>query len=320
MDSPLQRGNVSILSGETERICYLPGQFDTVHLSGQHCAAGAVPQTVVGTNLDETAVDSLALASKMKRLAVWLDRNCQPEGFVQRCYDGAPFGGCYVTLDPSRQGPAASGNWNRIHLCGTEPGLTPDGLSRLAEQFAAAGVRRFFVWLCPGPDMDTVRGWLPAGGFARVPWTGYPTLYRASHAPAPFETTLDVREVSPAEIERARDQLGDTMWREYERSAGKDGFFHFMAFDADRPVAIGALAVFEGLGYLNSAATAEVDRKRGAQQALIAMRIEKARAVGCSALAVETLTMLEHSLRNLRRAGFEEVFEKEVYGSSADGR
>jgi GNAT superfamily N-acetyltransferase len=264
-------------------------------------------------------MDSLALASKMKRLAVWLDRHCQPEGFVQRCYADAPFGGCYVTIDPSRQGPAASGNWNRVHLCGTVPGLTSDGLSRLTEQFTAAGVRRFFVWLSPGPDMDTVRGWLGAGGFTRKPWTRYPTLYRASLEPPGFETALDIREVSPTEIARARDHLGETMWHEYERSAGKEGLFHFMAFDTDRPVAIGALGVFEGLGYLHSAATAEADRKRGAQQALIAKRIEKARAVGCSALAVETLTMLEQSLRNLRRAGFEVVFEKEVYGWSAGG-
>jgi N-acetylglutamate synthase-like GNAT family acetyltransferase len=257
-------------------------------------------------------MDILALASKMRQLAVWIDRNCQPAGFIQHCYSGAPFGNCYVSIDPNRQGPYASGNWNRIHLCGTEPGLSPDGLSRLTEQFSDAGVRRFFVWL-----MDTIRSWLSAAGFSRVSRTGYPTLHRASFEPARFKSELEIREVRPPEIVRARDQLGATMWREYELSAGKEGFFHFMAFDAGRPVAIGALGVFEGLGYLNSAATAESDRKRGAQQALIASRIEKAREVGCSALAVETLTMLEHSLRNLRRAGFQEVFEKEVYEWSA---
>src|SRR5262245_15558449 len=262
-------------------------------------------------------MDSLALASKMRRLAVWIDRNCQTASLIQRCYSGAPFGGCYVSIDPSRQGPHASGNWNRIHLCGTEPGLSPDGLSRLAEQFSDAGVRRFFVWLSPGPEMDTIRSWLSAAGFSRVSRIGYPTLHRASLDPARFDSELDIREVLPREIARARDHLGDTMWREYELSASKEGFFHFMAFDAGRPVAVGALGVFEGLGYLNSAATAESDRKCGAQQALIASRIEKARQIGCSALAAETLTMLEHSLRNLRRAGFQEVFEKEVYECSA---
>ena len=45
-----------------------------------------------------------------------------------------------------------------------------------------------------------------------------------------------------------------------------------MAFDGSRPVATAALAVFEDLGYLLSGATREADRKRGAQQALIAKR------------------------------------------------
>ena len=86
-----------------------------------------------------------------------------------------------------------------------------------------------------------------------------------------------------------------------------------MAFDGGRPVAIAALCVFEDLGYLMAAATAESDRKRGAQQALIARRIERAEQLGCSMLVSETLYMIEHSYRNLQRAGFEEAYEKEVY-------
>lgn len=77
------------------------------------------------------------------------------------------------------------------------------------------------------------------------------------HDRAPFETALEIREVGPAEIARARDALGAMMWREYATSAGQDGFFHFMAFDAGRPGAIGALAAFEGLGYLRGS------RRRG---------------------------------------------------------
>jgi N-acetylglutamate synthase-like GNAT family acetyltransferase len=79
-----------------------------------------------------------------------------------------------------------------------------------------------------------------------------------------------------------------------------------------RPVAIATLCIFEDLGYLAAAATAESHRKRGAQQALIANRIERAEQIGCSILVSETLYMLEHSYRNLQRAGFEEVYEKEV--------
>lgn len=264
-------------------------------------------------------MDNLALALTMRRLAAWVDRACQPAGFVQKQYDGTPFGHCYVSIDPDRQQQYASANWNRVHLCGTEPGLRPEGLEQLVEQFTDAGVTQFFAWLSPGPDMDTARGWLAKAGFKpRMQWTRYPTLVRESLEPAPFRTDLVVREARREDIATARSALGDAMWGEYERSFGKDGFVHVMAFDGTRPVAVGALAVFEDLGYLTAAATMEGDRQRGAQSALIAARIAKARALGCTALAVETLTMLEHSLRNLERAGFRVAYEKEVYAWNAE--
>jgi GNAT superfamily N-acetyltransferase len=258
-------------------------------------------------------MDEIALSLKMKRLTRWLDLRCQPDGFMQRQFDGAPFGHCYVTMDRNRQGPTASFNRNRVYVCGKEPGLEPDGLSGLIELFAGAGVNRFFVWLSPGPDMDAVRRWLGERRFSRIRWTGYPTLCRDSRVLVHFRTSFTVRQVGADEVAAARDELGDTIWAEYARSAGKEGFFHYMAFDEERPVAVAALCVFEDLGYLTAASTAERHRKQGAQQALIARRIEKAEEMGCSALVSETLTMLEHSYRNLQRAGFRDVYEKEVY-------
>jgi GNAT superfamily N-acetyltransferase len=258
-------------------------------------------------------MDQIALSLKLKRLIPWLDDRCQPDSLVRKQFHGAPFGSCYVTIDPDRQGTAASANLNRIYLCGMESGMQPDSLEGLIELFAAAGVKRFFVWLSPGADMDVVRGWLDQRGIVRVRWTGYPTLCRSERSPLQFRTNLLIREVSASEIEAARDQLGETLWPGYAMSAGKQAFFHYMAFDGARPVATAALCVFEDIGYLMAAATAEGHRKRGAQQALIAERIKRAEQIGCSILVSETLTMLEHSLRNLQRAGFQEVYDKEVY-------
>jgi len=262
-------------------------------------------------------MDEISLSLKLKRLAVWLDSRYEPGSGVRKQFDGAPFGSCYVTVDPGRQGSAASGNLNRVYLCGTEAGLQPEGLDRLIELFTAAGVKRFFIWLSPGPDMDRVRGWLKERRLSRPRWTAYPTLCRERHTPVQFRTDLEVREVDTAEIAAAREQLGETLWPEYARSAGMDNFFHYMAFDGTRPVAIAALCMFEDLGYLMAARTAETHRKRGAQQALIAARVERAEQIGCSVLVSETLTMLEHSLRSLQRAGFQEVYDKEVYEWSA---
>jgi hypothetical protein len=258
-------------------------------------------------------MDEISLSLKLKRLTMWLDSRCQPSSGVRKQFDGAPFGNCYVTVNPGRQGPAASANLNRIYLCGTEAGLQSEGLDRLIELFTAEGVKRFFVWLSPGPNMDRLRGWLKERGLSRVRWTSYPTLCREGHTPVQFKTDLEIREVNAAEIAAAGDQLGETLWPEYARSAGRDNFFHYMAFDGTRPVAIAALCMFEDIGYLMAARTAESHRKRGAQQALIAARVKQAEWLDCPVLVSETLTMLEHSLRNLQRAGFQEVYDKEVY-------
>jgi len=258
-------------------------------------------------------MDQFDLALKMKRLSAWLDARCEPESLVRRPFDRAPFGQCYVTIDRSRQGRFASINMNRVHLCGAEAGLTSAGIARLIDLFKSEGVERFFVWLSPGPDMASVRGWLETHGLSRIRRTGYPTLWRRERSRVAFKTDLEVHEVGVDEIDAARDQLGDTLWPGYLRSAGKQGFFHYMAFDGARPVAMAALCIFEDIGYLMAAATAESDRKRGAQQALIARRIARAEQSGCSIQVSETLYMLEHSLRNLQRAGFEEAYEKEVW-------
>ena len=249
----------------------------------------------------------------MKRLAAWLDPRCEPDSLVCRQFDEPPLGQCYVTIDPERQGPFASTNMNCVHFCGAENGLTSQGIARLIELFASRNVKRFFVWLSPGPRMGAVRDWLETEGLTRIRRTGYPTLWRRERSPVAFKTDLDAREVGIDEIDAARDQLGDMLWPGYLRSLGKENFFHYMAFDGSRPVAIAALCIFEDIGYLMAAVTAERDRRRGAQQALIAKRIARAEQMGCSIQVSETLYMIEHSLRNLHRAGFEEAYEKEVF-------
>jgi GNAT superfamily N-acetyltransferase len=258
-------------------------------------------------------MDKIDLAQKMRRLTQWVDSQRQPASLIRKQFRGGSLGNCYVTIDLDRQTPFASSNLNRVYMCGAEPGMSSSGVARLIDMFLTEGVKRFFVWLSPGPDMDLARGWLEQHGLIRIRRTGYPTLCRTGHSPVHFQTDLEVREVSADEIADASDQLGETLWPEYARSAGRDGFFHYMAFDGRCPVAIAALCIYEDIGYLMAAATAESHRKRGAQLALIAKRVERAERSGCSILVSETLYMIEHSYRNLQRAGFEEAYEKEIY-------
>jgi len=248
---------------------------------------------------DGSPVDQYALSLKMKRLSQWLDGRRPSDSLIRKQFHGPPVGNCYVTIDPDRQAPFVSPNMNRVYLCGAEAGMDSGSVGHLIDLFAAEGIKRFFVWLSPGPDMDVVRGWLEAHGLCRIRHIGYPTLCRSVRSPVSFNTDLEVRQVGADEIEQARDQLGETMWPEYAKTADIEGFLHYMAFDGSRPVIIAALCIFEDIGYLMAAATAPGDRKRGAQQALIARLLERAEQIGCTMLVSETLTMLEHSLRNL---------------------
>ena len=287
-------------------MCLLP----TPGLLNRRAFTDTAIQQLVGAR----AMDKIDLSRKMKRLTAWLETRNQPNSLVRKRFHGAPFGDAYVTIDSECQTPFASGNTNRAHLCGAEAGMDSGSIVRLIDLFAAEGVRRFFVWLSPGPDMDLARDWIAESGLSRIRWTGYPTLCRERRPPVQFKTDFEIRQVGPDQIAAASEQLGGEMlWPGYAGSAGNQGVFHYMAFDGSRPVAFAALCLFEDIGYLMAAGTAERDRKRGAQQALIAKRIERAEQAGCSMQVSETLTMLEHSHRNLQRAGFEDAYEKEVY-------
>jgi hypothetical protein len=87
-------------------------------------------------------MDKIGLSLEMERLTAWLDERCQPDSLVRNQFLGAPFGDCYVTIDPDRQGPFASSNYNRVHLSGTEAGMDSDSLTHLIALFTAQGVKR----------------------------------------------------------------------------------------------------------------------------------------------------------------------------------
>lgn len=251
----------------------------------------------------------------MRRLQSWLQSNEPHSTLTRHQFTRPPYGQAEVTVDAASTALAASFNHNRIYLCGREGGLTRDGLREMTGLFAVQDVRRFFVWLSPGFGIELVREWLHELHLVKVPWTRYPTLAFCGEAPLPIRTELSIRRVGADEVAAARTQLEDAMPDGYAESVGAQGFHHYMAFDANRPVAVAALVHFEDIGYLTYAGTAEPDRRRGAQSALIAHRVEQARTFGCTQIVSQTLTMLKDSFANLQRAGFREVYEQEVYES-----
>jgi GNAT superfamily N-acetyltransferase len=91
----------------------------------------------------------------------------------------------------------------------------------------------------------------------------------------------------------------------------------FAAYDGERPVAGGMLYAAGGAGWLGVASTLVEYRGRGAQSALLAARIERARELGLRLLVTETGAPEDAetgtSYRNILRAGFEPAYVRPNY-------
>src|SRR5262249_8567830 len=94
---------------------------------------------------------------------------------------------------------------------------------------------------------------------------------------------------------------------------GRQGWHPFGALDGDQLVGAGALFVHGDTAWLGSGATAPTHRGRGAQSALIGARVHAAGAAGCRWITVETAADTPEkpnpSTRNLRRLGFQDLYE-----------
>ena len=89
---------------------------------------------------------------------------------------------------------------------------------------------------------------------------------------------------------------------------GREGWTHDAALDDNRVFGTGAMFVHGGGAWLGWGGTLKSHRGRGIQSAMVARRIEDARAKHCTWLTVETAEDLPErpnpSYRNVERAGF----------------
>ena len=117
-------------------------------------------------------MDKIGLSLKLRRLASWLDARCRPDSLIRRQFHGAPFGGCYVTIDPGVRLPMHPPTSIASICAAPKRGWILERQASRRSVFGQ-GVTRFFVWLSPGPDMD----WREAGwSKADCPAFGAPAI------------------------------------------------------------------------------------------------------------------------------------------------
>jgi hypothetical protein len=95
------------------------------------------------------------------------------------------------------------------------------------------------------------------------------------------------------------------------------GWHHWLAYVGDQPAGAALSFIAEGRCWLGWAATLREFRSRGVKGALDDLRLTHAAAAGCrfisSDTAAGTAAHPDHSLRSLRRRGFEVAYQRATY-------
>jgi GNAT superfamily N-acetyltransferase len=218
-------------------------------------------------------------------------------------------GAVCVALPPAAQNTML----NRVHALGLAGPVDEAGLDEIDGFFRAHRVT-YAIGLSPlappelGPALAS-RGFEP--GYAWMKFT------RDLDEPGAVTTDLRVEEPSDgrdfgAVLSAAYGFPAGTMSATFAGLPGSPGWSCFVAYDGDEPVGAGALFADEGVGWLGLAGTVPERRGRGAQNAILAARIRRARQLRLEALATETGERVpdrpSNSYRNILRAGFEEAY------------
>jgi GNAT superfamily N-acetyltransferase len=175
--------------------------------------------------------------------------------------------------------------------------------------------RRYWVSLDPEAGLDDE---LMARGFVR---DGAWQKFKRGVEPVDARTNLEIAE---ARASRDVDSILRTTWgvppdaARWLSALADHGDWHcFVAYDGELPVAGAMLYATDEAGWLGVASTVVEYRCRGAQSALLAARIERARELGLDLLVTETGVPAEDgpgaSYRNIVRAGFEPAYVRPNY-------
>ena len=244
----------------------------------------------------------LRAVSRCERVSTSAFRSLYPDGVAE-----LP-GATALRTPPAHSSPML----NRIVGLGLEGAATEE---QLDDAIAAMAGLRYYVSVSPSAQSAEIGEWLLARGFE--PSWGWMQFQRGLD-PVPSETSLTVREIGPergaefAQILRTAYGLPEALEEIIAAVPGHPAWYCWLALAGDEPAGAAALFVEDGAGYLGLAGTAVEHRGRGAQTALLAARVARARELGCDAVFTETGEQVPDrpsaSYRNIVRSGFEELY------------
>lgn len=211
--------------------------------------------------------------------------------------------------------------FNRVIGLGLDRPASEQAIDLVIEHYAHAGVPRFFIQVHPLAAGAGLPDLLESRGLTH--YNNWVKLQRGIEPLAEVATDLRIVEIEADRAESFATVLVTsfdwpkpvTPW--IAQCVGRPNWRHYLALDGDAPVATAAFFVHGEDAWFDMASTLEGYRGRNAQKALIARRIDDARAMGCTRLVVETAEETSErpalSFRNVRRLGFEVAYVRPNY-------
>lgn len=213
--------------------------------------------------------------------------------------------GALLLVDPLNDTPYPSASCNRVDFFDVSGDDDAELIRRahaIRNHYRMRGCSHCFVYVQPTPTVHRVMAALTAAGFARFDVGDKRPTYHTLWRPLDEDLNSKPPPTCPFSIRRLPNEahVGEIVER-------------FGAFDGETCVGKASLHVIGRHALLTSASTLETHRNRGTQSALIRARLKRALERGCDVAICETLSILSSSLNNLRRAGFEILYDKPVF-------
>jgi hypothetical protein len=209
---------------------------------------------------------------------------------------------------------------NRVIGLGVFGAARRDDLDRIAEGYAAGGVDRYLVQLCPAAQPAELASWLEESGHRpfRRAWAKFARKAQWLDPPGGAPASLAAVEIGP---ERAADfaRIVAQAYGMPEPAAGliaalpgRPSWICYLATDGGRPIASAAMFTRGRDAWLGFAATDAAARGRGAQTLLLARRISDAARLGATDVFTETGEEVagepQPSYNNILKVGFKRAY------------
>jgi GNAT superfamily N-acetyltransferase len=217
--------------------------------------------------------------------------------------------------------------FNRAIGLGVHRPAAETDLDAVIRAFREAGCRNYWIHLAPCAEPESIARWLEARGFAPPARRSWAKMVRGVERPPELGAALEVGAAAPEERTAAAEAIRGAFgmppafvpW--LAGLAGRPRWRLYAARAEGRVVGGAFLYVEDRCAWLGAAGVQKEFRGRGAQRALMALRIREAGAAGCGEVHTETGEPVagesNPSLANMQRCGFARICSRLNYAPPA---